>query len=88
MSSKPVHTSTSTMGSIEPLLRAQEAGKILKVSLPHIYQLADRGQLPCIRWQSPSKDGAKRKSRVLRFRVQDILDFIDQNYHNKKEYVS
>ena len=84
MSSKTVHKSISNMGSIEPLLRAQQAKKLLNVSLPHVYQLADRGQLPCIRWESPLNCEGKKKSRVLRFKMQDILDFIDQNYHKER----
>jgi len=36
--------------TIEPLLDAKEVRKLLRVSLPLIYKMADRGQLPCVRW--------------------------------------
>jgi hypothetical protein len=49
---------------IEPLLNARDVSKILRCSLPHVYKMADRGQLPCIRWESPG-NGERRPRTVV-----------------------
>jgi len=61
------------------LLTAQDVKKILRCSLPLVYKLAERGQLPCVRWDSPG-EGTVRPRTTVRFKLDDILDFIDQNY--------
>jgi len=35
------------------LLDAKEVKRILKCSLPLVYKMAERGQIPCVRWQCP-----------------------------------
>jgi hypothetical protein len=65
--------------TIEPLLDAKEVKKLLRVSLPLIYKMADRGQLPCVRWGCPG-EGREKPRTVVRFRQQDIFNFIQNHY--------
>ena len=67
------------MGEIEEILNAKEVAKLLKVSLPGIYAMADRGQLPCVRWECPTSEG-KRPKTMLRFKQSDVWAFIENNY--------
>ena len=66
---------------IEPLLNAKDVSKILRCSVPHVYKMADRGQLACIRWDCPG-DGAKRPKSVVRFKIEDVLRFMEDHYEN------
>ena len=66
---------------IEPLLNARDVSKILRCSLPHVYKMADRGQLPCIRWESPG-NGERRSRSVVRFKMEDVLQFMENHYEN------
>jgi len=63
----------------EPLLDAKEVKKILRCSLPLIYKMADRGQIPCVRIPCT---GDKNPKRLLRFKKADILGFIEKHYEN------
>ena len=63
----------------ESLLDAKEVKKILRCSLPLIYKMADRGQIPCVRIPCP---GDKQK-RLLRFKKDDVLRFIEKYYENQ-----
>jgi len=60
--------------TFEPLLTAKEVQKLLNVSLPLVYQMAERGDLPCIRWGG-----------ILRFKKEDIFEFLDRHYKTSKE---
>jgi len=60
------------------LLDAKEVKRILKVSLPFVYKLAERGQLPCVRIPCPG-DGKRQKSMV-RFKLEDVQGFIQRYY--------
>jgi predicted DNA-binding transcriptional regulator AlpA len=64
---------------MENLIKAKEVQKMLKCSLPLIYKMADRGQLPCVRWECPGEEG-KRARAMVRFRQSDIFEFIESNY--------
>ncbi|UCE52499.1 MAG: helix-turn-helix domain-containing protein [Desulfobacterales bacterium] len=64
---------------IEPLLNARDVSIRLRCSLPLVYKMADRGQLPCIRWQCLSANG-KRTKTMVRFREADIEEFLEANY--------
>jgi len=80
----------------EPLLDAKEVKKILRCSLPLIYKMADRGQLPCVRIPCPVNDKqtdnkkqlkdkkAKdyKQKRLLRFIKADVIRFIEKHYEN------
>ena len=61
------------------LLTAKDVKQILKCSLPLVYKLAERGQLPCVRWECFGNGKAKPKTTV-RFKLNDVLDFIERNY--------
>jgi hypothetical protein len=64
---------------IEPLLNARDVSKILRCSLPHVYKMADRGQLACIRWDCPG-NGERRPRTVVRFKKSDVFDFMEAHY--------
>ena len=61
------------------LLDAKQVKKILRCSLPLVYKLADQGRIPCVRWECPG-NGKKRSRTVVRFKMSDIMDFIENNY--------
>jgi predicted DNA-binding transcriptional regulator AlpA len=61
------------------LLNAKDVQKILKCSLPLVYRMADRGQIPCVRWESPG-DGKKKPRSMVRFKLSDVKEFIERNY--------
>ena len=63
----------------ESLLNASEVRRLLKCSLPLVYKLADRGQLPCVRWECPG-EGRKKTRTMVRFLKQDVFNFIDNHY--------
>ena len=66
---------------MEELLDAKNVKKMLRCSLALVYAMADRGQLPCVRWECPSENGGRPKTMV-RFKQQDVLDFIEKHYGN------
>jgi len=61
------------------LLDAKDVKKILRCSLPLVYKMAERGQLRHIRWVCPG-EGKKKPRTMVRFKKDDVMDFIDQNY--------
>jgi predicted DNA-binding transcriptional regulator AlpA len=63
-----------------PLLDAKEVKTILRCSLPLIYKMADRGQIPCVR--IPCSGKGKPKS-LLRFKKIDVINFIENNYQGR-----
>jgi hypothetical protein len=67
------------MPEIDDLLDAGQVKKLLRCSLPLVYAMATRHQLPCIRWECPGIGKAKPRTTV-RFRKQDILTFIQKHY--------
>ena len=62
------------------LLDAKEVKRILKVSLPFVYKLAERGQLPCVR--IPCMGDGDRARTVVRFKLSDVQAFIEQHYRS------
>jgi hypothetical protein len=60
------------------LLDAKDVKRILKVSLPFVYKLAERGQLPFVRIPAMSKGSTVRG--VIRFKLNDVQAFIDKHY--------
>jgi hypothetical protein len=64
---------------IEPLLNAGDVSNILRCSRPLVYKMASRGQLPCIRWDCPG-DGDRRPRAVVRFKMEDVLRFVENHY--------
>jgi len=65
---------------MEELLNPKDVKKILKCSLPLVYKMADRGQLPCVRWECPGE--GKRKKSTLRFELAAIRAFIENHRRN------
>ena len=63
----------------EPLLDASEVRRLLKCSLPLIYKMAERGQIPCIRWECPG-EGKKKSRCMVRFKQKDVFNFIEKHY--------
>ena len=64
---------------MENLLNAKEVSKILKVSVPLIYRMAGRGQLPCVRWACPG-EGTEKPRTTVKFLKKDIINFIQGHY--------
>lgn len=64
---------------IEKLLAAKEIKQILNCSLPLVYKMAERGQLPCVRWKCPAENG-KRPKTMVRFKQSDVMEFIEKHY--------
>ena len=65
---------------MENLLTTKQVAKLLNVSIPLIYRMADRGQLPCVSWPCVG-EGEKRARNTVRFDLAEIIDFI--NKHRK-----
>ena len=63
------------------LLTVKDVQKILRVSLPQVYRLAERGQLECIRWKCPG-NGKEKKRSTVRFEMDVIMAFIEN--HRKR----
>lgn len=68
---------------METLLNPKEVKRLLKCSLPLVYKMADRGQLPCVRWECPG-EGDKKPRTMVRFKMDDILQFIESHYGRKR----
>ena len=62
------------------LLTPKDVQKMLKVSLSLVYRMADRGQLPCVRWDAPGE--GKRKKTVVRFEKSTVFEFIEKHRQN------
>ncbi len=67
------------MPDIPKLLTARDLQKILKCSLPLVYKMAERSQIPCVRWDAPG-DGTRKKT-VIRFKFDDVQKFIEGAYN-------
>ena len=61
---------TEDQSSDLELLKPEQVAKLFKVSKPHVYAMASRGQLPCVKW---SCDG---KRETVRFLKEDVFKFI------------
>lgn len=63
---------------LQSLLTARDVCEILRCSLALVYKLAEREQLPCIRWECPG-DGTEKPRTMIRFERTDIEKFIQEN---------
>ena len=70
-----------TLQNIEPLLDAKDVKRLLRCSLPLVYKLAARNQLPCVRIPCPG-EGTGRQKSMVRFKKADVLSFIDKHYQS------
>jgi len=66
---------------LEDLLKASDVAKIFQCSRALIYRMAERGQLPCVRWPCPGM-GKKLTRETVRFKKADVIDFVEK--HEKK----
>ena len=64
--------------TVEPLLTAKEVKRLLNCSLSLVYKMADRGQIPSVRWECPGQ--GKGVKTIVRFKLQDVIEFIERNY--------
>jgi len=48
-------------------------------ALRELLAMAERGQIPCVRWQCPG-DGETKPRTMVRFKKSDVMRFIDVNY--------
>jgi hypothetical protein len=63
------------------LLDAKDVKRMLKVSLPLVYKLADQGRLPCIRIPCLG-EGTDKPRSLVRFKVEDVHRFVEEHYRN------
>ena len=75
----PIGTEFMDPENNESLLDAKEVRRLLRCSLPLVYKMAERGQIPCIRWECPG-EGLKKARTMLRFKRSDIWAFIEKHY--------
>lgn len=61
------------------LLTVKEVSKILRVSIPGVYKMAHRKQIPCVQWESPKGEESTRLKTVLRFEPEAIREFIESH---------
>ena len=64
---------------VDDLIKVKKTALMLDVSAPLVYKMAERGQLPCVRWKCPGK-GTEKPREMLRFKRSDIVEFIEQHY--------
>ncbi len=57
---------------MEPLLDAQDVKKLLNVALATVYKMAERGQLPCVKWVIDAS--GKRPKSVIRFKKEELSE--------------
>jgi len=69
---------------MDELLTPKDVKKILKVSLASVYNMADRGQISCVRIPCPSTNG-KRAKALIRFDPVELRAFIDAHKQGVKE---
>jgi len=61
------------------LITAKEVKRILRVSLPLVYKLAEQKRLPCVRIECPG-EGTKKPRTLVRFKLEDVQEFIERHY--------
>ena len=66
---------------LQPLLNAKEVKRLLRCSLPLVYKLAERGQIPCVKVPCPGV-GIQKLRSLVRFKQSDIINFIEKHYRN------
>jgi predicted DNA-binding transcriptional regulator AlpA len=71
-----------TDANLNNLLKAKDVAQILCCSQALIYKMAERGQLPCVRWECPG-NGTKAKM-MLRFEASAVQAFIKDHRKESK----
>ena len=67
------------MDTTQGLLTAKDVKQILRVSLPFVYKLADRGVLPAMKYPCQGV-GQKKRQFLVRFKPEDVQAFIESHY--------
>ena len=67
-----------TQINITPLLDAKDFKRLMRCSLVYVYKIAERGQIPCVRVPCPGL--GTRKKELLRFKLEDVKQFIEDHY--------
>lgn len=67
------------MTEIIDLVTAKDVQRLLKVSLPLVYKLAEQGRLRCVRIPCPG-EGRTKPRTLVRFKKEDVLAFIEGHY--------
>jgi predicted DNA-binding transcriptional regulator AlpA len=62
------------------LLTPKQVSQILACSLPQVYKLANEGEFPCYRRQSPNSSGKNKSRPMVRFLKKDIMNHIKKYY--------
>jgi predicted DNA-binding transcriptional regulator AlpA len=62
---------------MDPLLTPKQVQKLLGASLPYIYKLASTNRILVVRIPSL---GAGREKNLIRFKLEDVLNFINSHY--------
>ncbi len=70
----------------QQLMTARDVKRTLRCSLSWVYKAADVGLLPHVRIPCSSKDN-KRPKHLLRFRQEDILQFMQKYYQSNDEAI-
>jgi len=63
---------------MQMLLKAKDVQRMLGVSLAMVYHMAERGQLPCVRWKCPG-EGTEKPRTALRFEPERIRLWIQEH---------
>ena len=63
---------------MEPLLKAEQVMQLIGCSLAWVYKAAGNGTLPCVRIPCPGS--GKMKKDMVRFKIEDIREFIEKHY--------
>jgi predicted DNA-binding transcriptional regulator AlpA len=63
---------------MEPLLKPIQVKQLIGCSLPWVYKAAGDGRLPCVRIPCPGS--GTRKKDMVRFKKEDIHEFIEKHY--------
>ena len=71
------------MHMFDELLKPRQTAKILNCSQSHIYDLADKGVLKCVKWNCNQGEG-KRSKKILRFKLEHVMAFIEESTVSKK----
>jgi predicted DNA-binding transcriptional regulator AlpA len=68
----------------ERLLRAEDIGEALGISRAGAFNLAKCGVIPCVKFKAKSGKGPRGDRFTIRFREQDLNDFIKSHLCDRR----
>lgn len=74
----PLNPCTYGEKGLNELLNSQDVARLLKCSVPLIYKMAEQGRLSCVRIPCPGL--GTRKKELVRFKHEDVIQFIEMHY--------